>query len=240
MFSCFPVTIGPSEKGWKEEDILSYIGISKCAIETGEHPYGTLAIRTSRDETEFPNTKGQILIGTWTHREIEEAKKRGDKILHIFWSITYHETKNILADTIEEMYRMKEKAETPMEKHFAKMLLNGSIGKFAQERTKYDYKWENIEKDLTIREKGYEPIEVEETERLYRKEEGKDYPKYYCPIINALITAEARTRILEILEELPREKTYYVDTDGIIADKKAIEQTEIHIVTGKQIGRAHV
>ena len=55
----------PLEKGWKEEDILSYIGISKCAIETGELPYGTLWIRTSRDETEFPHGT-MFAIGSWS------------------------------------------------------------------------------------------------------------------------------------------------------------------------------
>ena len=64
----------------------------------------------------------------------------------------WRETENPFKPIMEKIYTMKMNAKTEMDRHLAKILLNGAIGKFGQKRENYDYKWANIEKEKeTIR-----------------------------------------------------------------------------------------
>ncbi len=93
-----------------------------------------------------------------------------------------------------------------MDKHFAKMLLNGAIGKFAQRREEKDFTWADIEKHHYYTKEGWEAVETHDTQRLYMKINGINYPTYYAPIINALTTALARIQLLKEMEKIPPEK----------------------------------
>ena len=53
-----------------------------------ENEYGILPIRIDETNTEYPNKTGQIIVGTWTHKEIREAIKRGYKLIHAEWCYT--------------------------------------------------------------------------------------------------------------------------------------------------------
>ena len=225
----------PTKRGWRTDEILKHIGISRIRIRiTKDVEYGVLLIRINDIDRALPNTKGQVLIGTWTHEEIQQAIQEGYEIEEIYWSITWEECENPFTEEYKELYAMKRDAKTRIAKEIAKILLNGGIGKLAQRREENDWKWANIEEHNKLTSGGWEAVEINGTDRLYKKTLGINYPRYYAPIINALVTAKARTTIYEEMKKIKGE-IYYIDTDGIVTSDETIKRST-EIKYGKELG----
>lgn len=220
-------------KKWNINELLQYIGILSCTIRiTKNHPYGILPIRISDTETEYPRYKNQILTGTWTHEEIQKAIEYGWTIQKTYWSIIWQETTNPFKQYVEEGYERKKNATDEIRKHLAKLYLNGCIGKLGQRREEYKYEWANCEEEEKRRKEGWIGIEVDGINRLYAKNIGINYPSYYAPILNALITAKARIMLLESLKTL--NSALYLDTDAIVSYTEDIEKQSF--IYGKNLG----
>ena len=225
----------PLKRGFTVKEVIEHIGISRCAVKiTKKTKFGQLPIRMDDATSTYPNKEGQILIGTWTHQELNKATKEGWEILDIEWTHTWEETENPFKNIMQKLYEYKQNAKDEVEKGFAKMLLNGGIGKLAQRREQYDMQWVSIERHNEMLKEGYECIETAGTERLYRKTMGITYPSYYAPVINCMVTADARIKILEMMEQLEEQNVYYVDTDSIIGDASNIRQASFKY--GKSMG----
>jgi len=192
-----------------------------------------LGIRWDKENVVYPSHKC-LLIGTWTHAELTAAIQRGYKIKHIAYSHIWGNTNNPLSDMIDNLYTLKRDAKDELEKHFIKIILNGGMGKLCQKRIQYEYEWDSVENHLERTSQTWEAVDLYDTDRLYRKNTGINYPKFYCPIIYAYITAMARLRLLTDMEKIPKDKLYYVDTDCIIADTSAIEKAKFKY--GKELG----
>lgn len=226
----------PLERGWDLGYLLSRIGISECAVSLPKTPtrYGVLPVRTESTETAWPKTKGQLLIGCWTHRELQAAVERGYTIEHIRWSLIWQETANPVVEYFTGLSQARLHTEDEMEHHFLKILMNASIGKLAQRRELEDLKWAHLDATEELLEEGWSPVEQSGYYRLFSKPRGKHYPCFYAPILYALITAEARIRLLEHMEKIPSRDLYYVDTDSLIGGGEAIKRARFKY--GKNLG----
>lgn len=205
------------KRHWTQEQILNTTGIMSCEITIEkEHIIGILPIRTE-ESTVWPYKKGTTLRGTWTTKEVAYAISKGYKLKKTHWLIHYDTLEvNPLKEYFERLYKEKQKATDKFDKYFIKLLMNGGIGKFSQRREKLDYKWVEWTDHLYMLENGYEAIDVQGNKRLYVRNEGYNYPRYYAPIINILITAQARINITEDLLSFQPGQLLYVDTDAII------------------------
>lgn len=217
----------PLQNDWNAETLFSYCGLSGCIIEVKKGAYGVLPIRIDETESFHPNKNKQILVGVWTHIELAKAVKNGYKVHYIYFSRIYQTLKNNpFKEIFQKIYEKKRDSKTQIEKHFYKMLLNGPIGKFAQRRENYIQQWNYIENEWKYIRDGYVPIEISGSKRLYRKSIGINYPSYYNPLINMMVTAYARIKLLEHMEKIPSNKLYYIDTDSITADTQAIQEAQ--------------
>lgn len=206
-----------------ETDILLHpLGISEVTIQIGDHSYGVLPVRVE-DTLYFPNTPGQLLIGAWTHAELRAALQRGYVVKHIHWTLTWDIQRNILHDYIHDIYDQRQAATTALDKHFYKMLLNHTIGKFAQRSQHADYLWSSLDNHAYYLKNGYSVIDSNGRDNLYYKHHGELPKKHFIPIITTLVNSNARVQLLQLMERFHPDDLHYVDTDGIVVTKEAVK-----------------
>lgn len=202
---------------------LPQLGVSHVEITTAEHPYGVLPIRLSEEETDYPRHRC-TLKGTWTHAELSAAIARGYHIEKTWWTLTWQTLPtNPFSRPLNELLTRKETA-TGFERHFLKMLLNSSIGKFAQLRERRQWQWKPIDDAPQLLADGWRAVDEHGRERLYERVLWTEEPRWHAPILNALVTAEARLTLLRLMEELPPGSVHYTDTDGLIVTHGADEE----------------
>ena len=143
--------------------------------------------------------------GFFSSCELERAKSCGAKV-KIRRGVCFHISKPIFGDYVRELYAMKSKANKEGADYMiAKLYLNGLYGKFGQRR----------EQTAIVRcslseasNKGFTPYLPEFG--LYL-EHTKSRGAYIMPNIAAWVTAKARLKLHEVLND----DTHYCDTDSV-------------------------
>lgn len=205
----------PLVNGLKLDWLLGEIGVSCATVFTSETRYGVLPIRPDADYVYWPKRANQTLRGVWTHQELTKAVAEGHVIKDIDWSIIYEETGNPFRGIVKQLYDMKLNARNDSDKAFAKMLLNGPIGKFSQIREQATWEWADVRETEARTTAGWTIEDQDGVQRLFKKITGSSYPRWYAPIINALIRADAQLRLLNDMEQLLIGEVLYTDTDSL-------------------------
>lgn len=206
-------------------DILTHtIGISEVTIELPAHPYGLLGMHHN-GKLYFPNTPGQRIIGAWTHDELRYALAHGARLHHIEWTLLWDEQPNTLHDYIHDIYHRRTTAATPLDKHFYKMFLNHTIGKFAQRLDTAEYRWSNRDNNDYYIRHGYTIINSHGRDNLYYKSTGELTKRSFVPILTVLVNGLARTQLLRLMERFQPDDLHYVDTDGLVVTTQSLRNT---------------
>ena len=198
--------------------IISRIGISRCIVRMKDNPLGLLSVRLAH-KSHVP-TGNKFLIGTWTHIELREAIKEGYEILDIEWSVTWDEGPNPFKIIYNDLYNKRISSKEEFDNYFYKMMMNGSIGKFAQTRMNQELFIDSVEKVDEYLARNYLIIkEIEGETDLMFLNKNVDFgkmKKYYAPMISALTTGYARVLMYRAYKKVPLDKICYSDTDNII------------------------
>lgn len=195
--------------------ILQKIGVSQALLYNYSDEYGLLPVQTPHGNY-YPQ-QGQHFIGTYTNEELQYALKNGYIIKHISWTITYESAPNPFITITPELYKQKLNANTPLERYFYKMMMNGSYGKLAQRNIKQHTIIDTPKNQSAYLSQGYQIIDYHGTNYIYKKKEYTHiYKKFYAPIITSLITALARIHMHKYLKLIPIKQLYYTDTDSIL------------------------
>ena len=136
-------------KNYKVNELLEKIGVSKAIIKTSkEDELGFLPVRTKIEDTEenyYPKRE-KVIIGTWTNQEIKYAlEELNYQLLGIEQSVIYEEEYNPLHKIMNELYQKRQNTNDKFMKRLYKQLMNGALGKFAQNRVYHEYKYESVE-----------------------------------------------------------------------------------------------
>ena len=117
------------------KQIIKYIGMSKVVLRIDKHEGIGVVPIVFRGQQVFPRNKEMVLIGTWTHQELEYFVEQGYSIEHIFYSMYYEdEIENPLAKIVPRVYELRKKGE--LENALFKRVLNFLTGKLKQHRRK--------------------------------------------------------------------------------------------------------
>lgn len=202
----------------KEKELLSKMGVSSVIIsKTKDSSFGRLIIRNDDKNSDLIEHKS-TLVGTWTNYELANAVNNGYRIDEIYESIIYEKLEeNPLKEIYEYLYKNREG--NPLKKQLYKGIMNMSIGKFGQRREKFHCIRDSNEEYFKYKEMGYEPIKQFGEDNLYQKRLGIQYPKFYCPIIPAYITAYSRERLIQAGEKIGRNNLIYADTDSLLHNR---------------------
>ena len=207
----------PKKEHWKE--LLKKVGICRAIIKNESCELGYLPIRLP-NISYFPK-KGKYLIGTWTNDEVNRAVKEGYKIINIQFIINYNEIENPLKKIMKNLYNLRKSDEIgDFNKNFYKSVMNGGIGKFAQTKIGQEIVFDSIEKMREYKKNNYEVlggINDKSLTMAYRRNlKVFNYKGYYCPLIPALVTAEARDIMYRIYKLIGKNKIIYTDTDNCV------------------------
>lgn len=213
--------------------LLDEVGVSRALIRNNKNKIGLLSVRTN-SFAYYPKEES-IMIGTYTHIELKEAIKEGYEILDIEWSILFGKApENPYKDIMPYFYK-KRKSGEKFDDYFYKAIPNNHIGKLGQIRTAQEIVIDSIEETEKYIQKGYERIKgiQGQMEMLYRKDNSKDIKKpYYCPIIPALITSQARVKMYRNYKKVGSNDLVYTDNDSIIFQGNHLNKFKI----GKNLG----
>lgn len=221
-------------KKYNINELLNKIGISKCIIHNKDDELGLLLVRC--DGKSYVFGKGKYAIGTWTNIELKEAINNGYEILNIEWSIIYEESINPFKEIFGRVYNLRKKSDNKFDDYFYKMIMNASIGKFAQTKTNQEILVDSIEMIYEYLEKGYKKLgDIENSANVVyinRNMNKGQMKKYYSPIISCLITANARVIMYNNFKKIKREDLVYTDTDSCIFTGDYLDKFKI----GSEIG----
>lgn len=230
----------PNREYWGE--LLSKIGICRAMLYNKDCELGFIPVRLPH--LSYYPLKGKYMIGTWTTGEIRKAMKEGYKIMDIQFIITYDEMDNPFKIIMPKLYRLrKDKSIGQFNNDFYKSIMNGGIGKFAQIRIGQEIVFDDIEKTLEYQKENWESLGgIEDKSRIIKfRNTNKDfnYKSYYCPLLSALITAEARMYMYDLFKKVGKERLLYTDTDSCIFKGK-IKDIEKDIKIGNGLGEFKV
>ena len=99
---------------------------------------------------------------------------------------------------------------------------NGNVyTTISNKKTGQEIVFDNIEKTKEYVRRNYESIGgINEESRIMKFKKNKEdfhYKNYYCPLITALTTAEARIIMYHIYKSIGKEKLIYTDTDSCLS-----------------------
>jgi len=198
-------------------NIINKIGITRLVLYKKERMnIGIVPIRFEKHNV-FPNNDNQIIIGSYTNLEIREFVKEGYEILHIFEEIYYNV--NIKENPLKELFYKwyEERKKSALDKYFYKNLITNSVGKFGERRFEKIIQIDNVNKQNEYLKEGYEIKNIYSTDcYVYEKKQKEYIPKYYCPIISAYVTAQARLNLYKIMKQINNQDLIQTNTDSIL------------------------
>jgi hypothetical protein len=167
---------------------------------------------------------GQVIVGNWTHLELNKALNLGYKILNVKQSIIFDtniKDKNVFKNIIDETYNKRKSSNSDFDNWFYKMMMNSAIGKFAQYRLKGEIVIDDVEKIDEYISKGYIRTTNIGFNYIYKKELNLSNAKhleksYYTPIISSYVNAYSRCHMYDIYSLIDKEDRLYSDTDSLI------------------------
>jgi hypothetical protein len=204
----------PLKTGWEINELFGWLGLSRCIVKNVSNEHGFLPIRT--DSGSFYPKKGKLIIGTWTHFELEMALKNGYELIDVEWSVVYENAPNPFTEIFPRVYNLRKSGDS-FDDYFYKMMMNASIGKMAQHRVGQEIVIDNVEKCESYLEKKYKVVRGLGTDYLYRKTDVKSARKnYYMPIVPCLINGWARCYMFSFFQKIPLDDLVYTDTDSCL------------------------
>ena len=227
----------PKKEYW--EKLLNKTGICRAMMFNRKCELGLLPIRLPH--ISYYPKKGKYLIGTWTNKEIIKAVKEGYEIMDIQFIISYDDIKNPFKNIMPNLYKLRmDKSLGGFNNAFYKSIMNGGIGKFAQTKVGQEIVFDSVDKTEDYIKKNYESLGgIRDNSRImkFRKNNTNfNYKPYYCPIIAALVTAEARIYMYDIFKKIGLKRLVYTDTDScaFIGNIKSLPKS---IKLGKKLGQ---
>ena len=159
----------------------------------------------------------------YTFPELRYALELDYKILEIYEIASFRRLKsNMFEEFVTHMNEYKKTC-----KPVAKLLMNGLSGKFGERIPEGD-SWELWdEEDVEVDYKNFFSINGQVwkyTKQEKTTPEDLEFARYAYPLLIAYITAYGRIQEHKAIMAIGPEKVYYMDTDSIIADQKAIDQ----------------
>lgn len=188
-----------------KEYIPNICGIYECNVKL-DYIYIPLLHTTLNNKMIYPYG---TFKGYYTNREIEKALKLGYEI-EVIKGYTFNNTEYIFKDYVDYYYNIKKNNEGS-KKEIAKLLLNSLYGKFGQKRNMIKYSINPI-KNI----KNNEFLTIFNNMGISKTKSYNFYSNFLHSEISALITANARLKLYELIERAGMNNVYYYDTDSII------------------------
>lgn len=212
--------LDPLNTGFELEEIINKIGVSRVLMYNENNKLGILPIRTQTNNY-YPKSN-KYIIGTYTNMEIKFAIENGYKLIAMEWTILFDTNKyNFLKPIFTETYKKRMETTNKFNNRFYKSVMNMSIGKFAQNKINQEIIIDDVNKLDEYIEKNYKVINNIDMSYLYQATEIiKKKKKYYCPIIPALINANARIIMYKEMNKYDINDLLYTDTDSIMIINK--------------------
>lgn len=198
------------------KEIIKYIGMSKCVLKHDNFEGIGIVPIIFKHQQVFPDNKKQILIGTWTHQELEYFIENGYKIEHIFYSIYYKkEIENPFKKIVPKIYEFRKKGK--LENVLFKRVLNFLTGKMKQRRKKIETIFVNREDAYKYEAKGFKKINWFGNLFLMEKKSDKyEFGKFFIGQVYADITAKIRIKITKAAKLIDKEDLIYIPCDALI------------------------
>jgi len=215
-----------------ESYLKKYSIIMECKIYLPEK-YAYLLTRYKKDK----ENKNGFIFGefntTICNPEIEFVLKYG-KILSIEHIDLYNKG-YVFSDFVDFFYKKRLQFDKENNKAFSllcKLFLNSLYGKFGQKGNNSEFiEANNLEPKLQQLPKiigdNKTIIQIGNKIVTYAKNEENSFDTLVA--ISSFITAYARMYLIEILLKIGRKNVYYMDTDSIIANEKAINKIKKYI-----------
>jgi hypothetical protein len=189
---------------WTEKRLPRF-GIIKCWIKIPKTDLPVLPYRDNEGRILFPYG---TFTGTWTVAEVNEAIKRGAKILETIEIRGTDEALTPYATFVNKLYDMRVIAKTDAEKLFFKLLLNNLYGRLGTGGVIGRSVWQDDNNQADGVCYG-----------------GKVLVNYQMPLPletnwshAAYVTAYGRIELLQFIEKVGVENMIYCDTDSCIFD----------------------
>lgn len=220
----------PDKKDWAK--LLGKTGVCRAMMHNKGCEIGLLPVRLPH--ISYYPRGGKYMIGTWTNGEIIKALKEGYEIINIQFIITYGEIDNPFRSIMPKLYELRgNESIGGFNKEFYKSIMNGGIGKFAQVRIGQEIVFDSIEKAEEYKRNNYRCLGgIRDDSRIMKfKKDIKEfkYKPYYCPLIPALVTAQARMYMYDIYKKIETEKLVHTSTDNCVFKGKIKDLKEIEI-----------
>ncbi len=220
----------PNKKDWG--GLLDKVGVCRAVIYNKDCELGLLPIRLPH--ISYYPKKGKYLIGTWTNGEIIKALEEGYELINVQFIITYDELKNPFKEIMPKLYGLRRSESIgDFNKEFYKQVMNGGIGKFAQIKIGQEIVFDSIEKAEEYKKRNYRCLGgIRDDSRIMKfKRDVKEfkYKPYYCPLISALVTAQARMYMYDIYKKIGMRKLIHTSTDNCVFEGRIKDLNGIDI-----------
>jgi len=208
------------------EDVLKYMGISKCLVEVPKGIKYPFLWKRHDDKLLFPTG---TFSGYYTHEEILKAREIGCKII-LIETLYYKKTWYPFREYVKDLYakRMEYKKKNDAREYVMKICLNSLYGKFFQrEQTKFNFF------DMKMHNSNAEEMWRSEEKVFFNPHSEVGYTieteictsSFVTPILSCYTTAKARIYMYDFIVE---GNALYTDTDSLF--------TMSDLPTSKEIG----
>lgn len=197
-------------------ELIKYIGISKVVLSIqNNNKIGIVPVRFKGQQV-FPDNKNMIIIGSYTHQELEYFIQKGYNIEHVFYSMIYtKEIKNPFKLIIPKIYELRKLGK--FENMLFKRVLNFTTGKMNQKRQKKELRFVNRLDAYKYEMEGWKKINATTNKYLIeKKSEQIEYGKFFIGQVYADITAKIRLEIAKLIDIIDKEDLIYIACDAII------------------------
>lgn len=202
----------------KKKELFSKIGVSKVIIRIGKDKnIGLLPVRSNG--VQYPSKKGRIIVGNYTHLEINKAMKEGYKVLEVLESIVFNEKfeVNPFRKIILDMFEKRKKDE--FANYMYKNIMNNFVGKLAQRNKKRIIKFESEANKMKLLKEGFKIIGDVDGDNKYifeKKSDKYQYSGFYNPIIAAYVNANSRLLLYDVMKKIDSKDLLTCNTDSVV------------------------
>ncbi|MBD3248480.1 hypothetical protein GF336_00355 [Candidatus Woesearchaeota archaeon] len=204
-----------------DEDILNELGCVRATVKSPKAYVGYLPINYNNKRI-YPTDV--TLTGVWTIFELRNAiKKYGYKLISMDKAVVYKKLPfNLFKSFYNRLYKIKSKNIDNL-KPIAKLIMNGTTGKFIQRDNRMIRKIIRREDMPKYAKEGFSLKTMVSKTGDYiieKKVNPKGFSKNAHPIIYAHITAYSRDYLYEHLIKIPPKDLLYCATDSIMFKNK--------------------
>ena len=202
----------------KRTELFNNIGVSRVILElTRDLNIGLLPVRSNG--VVYPNKKGKIILGNYTHLELKKAMREGYKVKHIFESVIFTEKfeENPFKSIILDMFEKRKKDE--FASYMYKNIMNNFVGKLAQRNKKRIIKFESEKNKSVLLKKGFKIIGDVPGDNKYifeKRSEEYQYSGFYNPIIAAYVNASSRLLLYDVMKRIDNKDLLTCNTDSVV------------------------